>query len=71
MYYKGLEHSNAFLQTRKTDMSCKIAWCIVRFVCFEIYGCLWPGFDMYVISVGFNHLNEMSCVGVKRSNLKL
>ena len=52
-------------------MSCKIAWCIVRFVCFEIYGCLWPGFDMYVISVGFNHLNEMSCVGVKRSNLKL
>ena len=52
-------------------MSCKIVWCIVHFVRFEIYGCEWPGCDMYVISVGFNHLNEISCVGVKRSNLKL
>ena len=34
-------------------MSCTIAGCIVYFV--PLYGCLWHGFDMYVIYVGFNN----------------
>ena len=42
-------------------MSCKIATCTFL---FEIYGCLWPGFNIYVISLGFNHLKEMSGLGV-------